>query len=189
MTPIRLLLALVILPVLPLQAQAPTDQLSEEEFKAAGLHKLTPEELATLNQLLTRAPSPPVTSEPNAATASTSQAAPQPPPVQPAASAPKPSPTQTASRSADDLYGKEQVTVDTKKAPKKIESRLQGTFSGWYGSTTFKLENGQVWMQRIREVQKYSPSENPKVTIFKSLGGYRIRIEGYRQTCPVKRIK
>jgi len=178
----QFLIAISILPMFSLRAQNPTDQLSEEEFRAAGLHKLSAEELATLNRLLAGDTAREVTT-----VVGNSQTPQQPAPPPPPASAPKP-PT-VAPSTSDDLYGKEQVAVDTRKAPKKIESRLLGTFKGWYGSTTFKLENGQVWMQRIKDVQKYSPSENPKVTVFKSMGGYRLRIDGYRQTCPVKRIK
>ncbi len=165
----RFLLLLATLPLSLLFATDLTDTLTTEEFESAGLQKLTPEELANLNALWNR-----------------QNEAEQPP--APASSSPAEAPKAKPS-SHDDLVGKEQVAVDVSKAPKKIESRIVGTFNGWYGETVFHLENGQVWQQRITDVQKYSPTENPKVTVQKSLGGYRLRIDGYRQTCPVKRIK
>lgn len=156
-------LALALLPIVLTQADSLSDTLSEEEFKAAGLHKLTDQELAKLNSLWNRETLPPASIE-----------------------TPSP-PSSNAQR--EDLVGKEQIEPNVSKAPKEIESRLKGTFNGWYGSTVFHLENGQVWQQRIKEVQKYSPTENPTVTVKRALGGYRLQIEGYRQTCPVKRIK
>ncbi len=163
MNPIRFLTLFATLPLSLLFAADLTDTLTTEEFESAGLQKLTPEELANLNALWNRQNGAEQTAAPVAL------------PV-PAAN-------------HDDLVGKEQLAVDVRKAPKKIESRIEGTFNGWYGETVFHLENGQVWQQRINEVQKYTPTENPKVTVQKSLGGYRLRIDGYRQTCPVKRIK
>lgn len=181
----RLLICLLALPIAALAN--PIDSLTEDEFKAAGLHKLTEQELKTLNELLGRSQQlasgeKAGEADPGAAESGMHIAA-EKKTTNPSVEA------ETSLKPRDDLYGKEQLAVDTRKAPKRIESRLVGTFKGWFGSTTFKLENGQVWMQRIRDVQKYRPSENPKVTVFKSAGGYRIRIEGYRQTCPVKRIK
>lgn len=177
MNAFRYLILLSLLPLIYAHAEKPTDSLTTEEFKAAGLDKLSPQELATLNALWSRD---------NVPQAAVATPAPTPPPPPVVATTPPP---QQTNAQVDDLLGKEQVMPDVRKAPKKIESRLEGTFKGWYGSTVFHLENGQVWQQRIKEVQKYSPTDNPKVTVIKSLGGYRLKIDGYRQTCPVKRIK
>ena len=178
----RSLLAFLFFPILAQAQISPTDSLTEEEFKAAGLHKLTAEELATLNALISRTEATGVKS----AKVDPEEEA---PPSEVAPQAAKQPDEATIAKQQEDLYGKEQLAIDTRKAPKKIESRLVGTFNGWFGSTRFELENGQVWIQRIKDVQKYRATENPKVTVFKSIGGYRIRIEGYRQTCAVKRIK
>lgn len=145
------------------------DQISAEDFEAAGLDKLSPEELARLESLIANYQS-------NKRKKKAKE-------EKTIASAPDPT-------EREDLMGHEQVAAKVpKNAPKKIESRLVGTFEGWYGETKFELENGQIWQQRIEERQKYTPSENPKVTIYRSMGGYRIRFEGYNQSCPVKRIK
>ncbi len=177
MNAFRYLILLSLFPLISAYADNPTDSLTTEEFKAAGLDKLSQQELAKLNALWSRE---------NAAQAPVATAVPTPAP--PAVAATTPPPPQSNAQ-VDDLLGKEQVMPDVRKAPKKIESRLEGTFKGWYGSTVFHLENGQVWQQRIKEVQKYSPTDNPSVTVIRSLGGYRLKIDGYRQTCPVKRIK
>lgn len=147
-----------------LTADSLFDQLSPEDFKAAGLNKLSEKELAHLEALL-------------AELETEEMADPQTPSVA------------KANANNADLLGREQLTVETKNAPRKIESRLVGTFDGWDGGTLFELENGQIWQQRIDEKQKYTPKENPKVTVYKSFGGYRMRFEGYNQSCAVKRVR
>lgn len=147
------------------------DQISTAEFEAAGLDKLSSEELARLESLIADFKG----NKRNKKTKSEKKPA--------AVVAP-------TAEEQEDLMGREQVAAAVpKNAPKKIESRLVGTFEGWYGETKFELENGQIWQQRIEERQKYTSRENPKVTIYRSIGGYRMRFEGYNQSCPVKRIK
>lgn len=59
----------------------------------------------------------------------------------------------------------------------ELESRIVGEFSGWSGSTVFRLENGQVWEQRLDGRYKYKGEANPKVRIDRNwLGFYRLTI-------------
>ena len=79
--------------------------------------------------------------------------------------------------------------AETEKA--KIEgivSRIDGAFNGWTGKTVFKLENGQVWKQRLPSTWIYS-AESPNVKITRNwLGYYVMDVEGKRQV-GVSKIK
>ena len=156
-----------------------TDLISEEDFHAAGLDKLKPKELERLNQIWQR-----LQSDPERSVAAAVEELPL------NTESPAPSSVQQ-NESLEELMGKEQLARrPDERTPKEIESRLIGTFSGWKGSTIFRLENGQVWQQRIDGSVKYHKSEGPKVKIVRTLGGgYRLKVEGYRQSCPVKRIE
>ncbi|HEV2321226.1 MAG TPA: hypothetical protein VGT42_02590 [Gammaproteobacteria bacterium] len=71
-----------------------------------------------------------------------------------------------------------------------IVAHLVGSFRGWSGGTTFKLDNGQVWQQVDDSVLTVGGIENPKVTISKGLiSSYYLSVEGVRDTVLVKRIK
>ncbi len=68
-------------------------------------------------------------------------------------------------------------------------SRINGSFKGWFGKTKFELENGQVWQQT--EADRYPMNtENPVITIEPgAFNSWRLRVEGYNRTTPVKRIR
>ncbi|MBC2607431.1 hypothetical protein [Pelagicoccus albus] len=188
MTKISLAATIAFTLALPIFAKPFSESLTPEQFEQAGLGKLSPQELRTLDQLWQAAQVG--TIEPKTDTLPESPTAPTPPaPVPALAATPSPATSATPAPNPEDLLGKEQITPDVSKAPKEIRSRLVGTFNGWYGETKFQLENGQIWQQRIEDVQKYTPSESPEVTVKKAFGGYRLVIDGYRQSCPVKRIK
>lgn len=59
----------------------------------------------------------------------------------------------------------------------EIESRIVGEFSGWSGDTVFRLENGQVWEQRLDGYYMYKGSPNPLVRIDRNWAGfYRLTV-------------
>ncbi|MFC6231626.1 copper amine oxidase N-terminal domain-containing protein [Paenibacillus allorhizosphaerae] len=69
-----------------------------------------------------------------------------------------------------------------------IESRIDGDFNGWDGTTIFKLQNGQIWQQddyKIRVAIKLSP----KVIIYKSGTRYKMKVDGIDDEIYVKRLK
>lgn len=171
---------LALLAACSLFAEQATDRMSDQQFKSAGLDKLSPEELASLNETLAALyGSAPVA---QVRPASSPAAAPQPAPVPTVTASPARAPV-----SESDM-GSEQLNREP-QGPKEITSRLVGQFDGWDGHTIFRLENGQVWQQRIEKTVSYKPAENPVVTVVRSFGGYRLKVEGYNQSCPVKRIK
>jgi hypothetical protein len=71
-----------------------------------------------------------------------------------------------------------------------ITSRLVGSFTGWDGQTTFKLENGMIWQQADKDKFYIKAVQNPVITIepgvFKT---WRLSVEGYESECRVERIE
>jgi hypothetical protein len=87
------------------------------------------------------------------------------------------------------------VPVPTPEVPQKpvssdaaIESRIDGEFDGWDGDTIFKLQNGQIWQQTDFRICIHL-AISPKVTIYKVAGGWKMMVEGVRDTISVKRIE
>lgn len=71
-----------------------------------------------------------------------------------------------------------------------IESEIDGEFSGWSGGRTrFTLKNGQVW-QQVDSGTVYYRVDSPAVRIEpKSLGSWKMYVEGLGRGVKVKRIK
>ncbi|EAQ96410.1 hypothetical protein [Congregibacter litoralis] len=67
-----------------------------------------------------------------------------------------------------------QATSEVREAKKNYEvrSRIVGDFSGWTGKTIFRLENGQVWKQRLSGRYPYRGPANPEVIINKNWAGF-----------------
>ena len=76
---------------------------------------------------------------------------------------------------------------DDRNTPAVIESRIDGEFQGWDGETIFKLLNGQIWQQSSYQYH-YHYAYSPKVTIYRTDGGYKMKVDGVDQTIYVKRI-
>jgi hypothetical protein len=72
---------------------------------------------------------------------------------------------------------------------REIRSRIAGAFEGWSGNTLFRLENGQVWQQRLRGRWRHS-ADSPQVMIRKNLLGYwEMRVPGTGKQIGVRRIE
>lgn len=69
-----------------------------------------------------------------------------------------------------------------------IESQIDGDFNGWEGETIFKLMNGQIWKQSSYSYH-YSYKFMPKVIIYKSDYGYKMKVDGDSETVDVEQIK
>jgi hypothetical protein len=72
--------------------------------------------------------------------------------------------------------------------PDVIESQIEGEFKGWTGETIFKLTNGQIWQQAEYDYT-YEYAFMPEVTIYKTQGGYKMKVEDVEETIYVKRLK
>lgn len=150
-----------------------TRTLTPEKMRAAGLARLTPEELAELEILVQRYKTGEVGTVPA-----------------PSASTAEPKPSRLVPDWVSALITLERAGVQPEKA-NAMENQLKGNFSGWSGRTTFSLENGQKWTQANNDSYVYSPTlKSPKVKIYPAaLGTYWLEIEDVNQRCRVKPMK
>jgi hypothetical protein len=72
--------------------------------------------------------------------------------------------------------------------PSVIETQVDGEFNGWEGETIVKLMNGQIWQQTEYHYQ-YHYAYMPKVLVYSSSGGYKMKIEGVEKAVAVQRLK
>ena len=142
------------------------ERMSAQDFREAGLDKLSPEELAKLNRWIERS----VRLADPAVAAAVAQGQ-----VAAVTSAPE----ETASQ-----VGFENARRD------EFSSRIQGTFNGWSGDTQFVLENGMVWEQAEDDRYAHKEIENAAVTITPgAFSSWRLKIGGSNRTTLVKRIR
>jgi hypothetical protein len=179
--PLHLLFVLMFLQM-PAWAENIEQSMTTEEFKAAGLDKLSTEELARLNiwlqsrgQTGTAAAGEAVAAEPVTAPtpASTPATAPGAPPI-----------LARYRKNNTEAKAVAPETVDL------VESRIVGFFEGWRRGTVFLLENGQHW--RVSEDHRFETSseEGPPVTIKAALmGSWLMRVGEYNRRVRVQRIK
>lgn len=69
-----------------------------------------------------------------------------------------------------------------------IESHIDGDFEGWTGETIFKLENGQIW-QQAEYAYTYHYAYSPEVLIYRTAGGYKMKVEGVEDVIRVEQLK
>ena len=127
------------------------ERMSQDQFHAAGLDKLSPDELKSLDDWL-RAHY----------TTTTTYVTPSGSPV---------------------FYPKE-------SGRDVIETRLAGSFSGWYGKSVFTMENGQEWTQAESGSYTSGPFDHPKVKIKPMvLGSWLMYVEPCGCSVRVQRTK
>jgi hypothetical protein len=69
-----------------------------------------------------------------------------------------------------------------------IESQIDGEYEGWQGETIVKLMNGQIW-QQSEYFYHYHYSFMPKIMIYKSASGYKMKVDGVEKAVSVTRLK
>lgn len=69
-----------------------------------------------------------------------------------------------------------------------IETQIDGEFEGWEGETIFKMMNGQIW-QQSSYAYLYHYAYSPQVIIYKSSGGYIMKVDGVAETINVVKLK
>lgn len=172
MTPTRILLAIMLLAASALAwAQQPAlqanveQQMSADEFKAAGLDKLSAQELAALNAWLQRK----VGTE-------TAKA------------------VETAVATAKE-EGRKEVVEENRGffdfgSREPITSTIVGEFRGFANGRTYTLANGQVWEQIEPATLAGVRRTDPEVTIKPGmLGVWYFSLDGYNSAAKVRRIK
>lgn len=134
-------------------------ELSNEEFLAAGLNKLTASEIAELEKLLDRQPS-------MRATAPTPRAA-------------------VAESSPEWVPPPSQTNVEREI----IETTFTEEFAGFFGKSEITLSNGQVWRQTDSTVSGSPPRDNRVRIKPAIMGRWLLQLRGTNESFPVKRIK
>ncbi|MCA0196824.1 MAG: hypothetical protein LCH59_01735 [Proteobacteria bacterium] len=157
-------------------------QMTPEEFKAAGLHKLSQEELAALRGWIDRQKAG-AAAQAAGTTASTAAGA--------ALSATEIERIREQGREE----GRREVKDESRGffdfgSDEPIKSTLVGEFRGFAKGSRYTLANGQVWEQvepaRLDGVKR----TNPAVTIKPGLlNSWFLRIDGYNTPAKVRRIK
>ncbi|GEM_PF-277188 len=72
----------------------------------------------------------------------------------------------------------------------EIKSRISGDFDGWDGDTIFRLQNGQIWQQRLAGRHPYRGPENPEIRISKNFFGfYKMTLLESGKSIGVKRLR
>lgn len=139
------------------------EQMTGKEFNAAGLEKLSPQELDELNAWIRK--------HSLATLATTSAKA-----------------GSTASTAAEDSRGLKSEKGDEDTST--VSSKLIGKFSGWDGQTVFKLENGMIWAQKSKKKFYTDEIDSPEVTIKHGMfGRWRLHVEGIDEDVTVRRIQ
>lgn len=153
-----------------------TRGLSPDDFRAAGLGKLTAEEIARLDALVERHRGGSDAGRGNFGAVVRGEASPA--VTARAVSAPK------ADRDA-----KVVVAPGTRIEFSAVESRLTGTFTGWEPRGVFALENGQRWREANGTTYVSPPLSAPKVRITPgALGTFWMEIVGVRLRVKVTRV-
>lgn len=154
--------------------------MTQDEYRAAGLHKLNPAELAQFQAWFVRTVEgralPTAVVQPPARAAT---------PATPAAEVTD-TPHRAGRTEEERLFGNEQL-----ENVRELTARIDGVFEGWDGPTSFRLDNGQVW--QTLGGSKFTPLEpipNAQVTIKRgAFNSYRMQVEGYNRAIQVKRIE
>lgn len=162
-------------------------QMTPEEFKAAGLHKLSPQELAALHDWIRRQPH---AAAPDASAASA-----------PASAGPLPAGAATLSAAEVERIreqareeGRQEVKEENRGffdfgSDEPITSTLVGEFRGFAKGNRYTLENGQVWEQ-LEPARLTLKKTNPPVTIKPGiLNVWFLRVDGYNTAAKVRRVK
>lgn len=134
------------------------DLMTPEQFRAAGLKKLSSEELANLERFLKGYRDETVQTV-----------------------------TQTVTKQTEERVappGKRNQAAEGKL----IESRIKGDFDGLKGRTRMVLENGSIWQQSDTDLKITVHLSNPEVILVRSIFGYRMFIVGLTKPFYVKQI-
>jgi len=138
------------------------EQMTGEQFQAAGLDKLSPQELASLNAWIRSRSLAALGSAPGV-------------------------PSVSAATSGGSGISPPDIE-DMEREP--IVSRIKGNFAGWDGQTIFQLENGKIWAQVGKDKFFTEELVSPVVTIEPAMfGTWKLRIEGLDEDCKVERIQ
>ncbi|MEM6710416.1 MAG: hypothetical protein AAF648_16690 [Pseudomonadota bacterium] len=148
------------------------ERLGNERFAQFGLDKLSAAELSALAAWIDAgAVARPTPTEPDVASAE--------PDVESAVAEPR-----------ESSFGEEYLERNRFRegVGESITTRIKGPFTGWDGKTLFRLENGQIWRQRIGGRYRFR-ADSPEVEIEKGRFGYYLTILDTGRQIGVKRVR
>lgn len=160
-----------------LAAETLADLMSEEDYHAAGLDRLSVEQRAHLLRWIERDRAG---TRHDAEGGQTPDQVPAPPVV---AAAPAPEHRATAAR-AESPKGDDRTV-----ASGAIHARIAGEFSGWTGDTVFELDNGEVWQQRQPGRLSFHAVEPEVILRRNRLGFYSMEVPAAGRTVLVRRLR
>lgn len=174
-----LLSALALLVTIPVALARDFSSLEERmtgrEFRDAGLHKLTEQELANLNRWIQ------LRSLAEGEVPDWAAAAPTP-------ARPDDAPGDAGDRARSPDEGDNRGLPGGER--EEIRSRLVGSFGGWRGNDTFELENGMVWQQAEPGTFSVPEMDNPEVRIRPGLfGSWQLQVGEYNSRVRVRRVR
>lgn len=138
------------------------ERMTAREFRDAGLHKLSDEELAALNRWI------------RLRSLAEGEV--------PEGFAPD--------ESVDPSEDRRGFAGQGDRDDRPIRSRIVGKFNGWSGNDQFELENGMVWEQTDGRRFSIRQIENPEVEVSRgAFGTWYLRVEGHNTRTRVKRIR
>lgn len=181
------------------QAQDFTRTMTAEEQAAAGLEKLSPEELARLKAFVERYKAGAVATVQEQAEQKVAATEAKAKEAEQKAAAAEAKAKEVAAQQGEERKsgpGWLRALVTLKKAEQNpagnepLESRLVGDFRGWRRGTVFELENGQRWQHVEGEDYVTPPMPPPRVKITPgAFGTFWMKIEGVNARLRVKPIK
>ena len=74
-------------------------------------------------------------------------------------------------------------------AAKGLEARIVAPFSGWSGQTLFRLDNGQVWRQRIKGRYMFDGDDTRVVITRNFLGYYNLTLVSTGRSVGVEPVR
>lgn len=77
--------------------------------------------------------------------------------------------------------------VPVKLVEDVTETIIDGDFKGWDGTTTFKMVDGHTWKQD-RDGNLFGNAFRPKVVIYRTPEGYKMKVQGVDETLMVRRM-
>ena len=150
--------------ILSAQSTVPLDKLlTPDQYRAAGLTKLSKSELDSLSRYVTDY------------SQSVARVV-----LEAAISSPR-------NRSGD-VPGPSTSPASAGIVGEALESRIDGEFKGWDGETIFRFQNGQIW-QQAAYAYTYHYAYAPRVLVYRSSGVYKMKVDGVEAALTVKRIK
>jgi hypothetical protein len=188
--------------------------MSVEQYRAAGLDKLSPAEREYLYQWLQQYAgkvAPQESAAPAAAQSAAIAATPpsaaavkttaEPAPVAPqstlgAVTGPQtttPAPTSNASQpvatAPDENFGFPEPRVDPQELANQLHATVLEPFRGWSGKTLFYLDNGQVWRQRTAGRHTFTGEDHRVIISENQFGFFEMRLIAADRSVGVKRVR